>query len=267
MAKTGARVPDHARPLGHFRLRFVEYTRRDGTRIVRSYPRKRPGEPAPIVKAWQEDLPFTRRAIASMSQCTTRFIEPWLPRSGYTMWDWLNAMFHGKGMRHTSPHQYPKQPPLLFREPPNPKWEGAPRILTPTVKVKKTTVTHGIYGSWVWLTPNSELWDTNDFWRSTPNPERLTIRAKGLYLVSHNSHGYSGGAITMATRIMLNGTTQLEIRHDTGDGDAQATPGGSFFWYFNAGDYITIEAACKPTGDYYYLDDFSITAITPETIF
>jgi len=71
----------------------------------------------------------------------------------------------------------------------------------------------------------------------------------------------------MATRIMLNGTTQLEIRHDTGDGDAQATPGGSFFWYFNAGDYITIDAACKPTGDYFYLDDFSITAITPETIF
>jgi len=267
MAKTDSRVPQHVRPLGHFRKRMVVYFRRDGTRIVRSWPKKRPGIPAPLVQAWQEDLKITRRVIGSMAQCTTKFIEPWLPRSGYTLWDWLNAMHHGRGMRHNQPGQSPNMLPYLFRDPPSRMWEGAPRVLTPTAKVKKSTVTHGVYGSWVALTPNTELWDTNDFWRLDVNPGRLTIRAAGLYLVSHNSHAYSGGAVTMATRILLNGATVIDIRHDTGDGDAQATPSGSFFYYFNALDYITIEAACKPTGDYFYLDDFSICAITPETIF
>jgi len=236
MAKTGARVPDHNRPLGHFRLRFVEYTRRDGTRIVRAYPRKRPGEPAPIVKAWQEDLPFTRRAIASMAQCTTRFIEPWLPRSGYTMWDWLNAMFHGKGMRHTSPHQYPKQTPLLFRDPQGPMWEGADRILTPTVKVKRAAAINGVYGAWTQLAPDTELWDTNDFWRSNLNPGRITFRAKGLYQITFRTSAYQNGAISMLTRVMLNGTTQIAQDHDDGTSEFTAVPSGTFLYYCNAGD-------------------------------
>jgi len=267
MAKTDSRAPQHAKPLGRFRLRFVSYYRRDGTRIVRSWPRKRPGDPTPIVKAWQEDLKITRRIIGSMSQCTTKFIEPWLPRSGYTLWDWLNAMHHGKGMRHKHPGQSPNMLPYLFRDPPSKMWEGAPRILTPTAKVKASAAQNGVFGAWTQMPADTELWDTNDFWRLTPTPGRITIRAAGLYQVTFRGECYRNPTSEMTLRCMLNGATELAKDHDTGNANFSGICQATFLYYFNPLDYITLEFACGNTGVFYTLTDFSIVAITPETIF
>jgi len=267
MAKTDSRAPQHARPLGRFRKRVVSFYRRDGTRIVRSWPVKRPGEPAPIVKAWQEDLPFTRRAIASMSQCTTKFIEPWLPRSGYTMWDWLNAMFHGRGLRHIYPGQKPNMLPYLFRNPPDKKWEGAPRVLTPIAQIHRAAAEALTANVMKTLTLNVEDWDTNDFWRSTPTPERLTVRAAGLYLFYADAEYSGGGAYNV----------HMHIEHSDGTwigGQNGSTASGWNAWtnifglrYMNPNEYVVLRTITNGSGKSVKTNAFGCVAITPETIF
>lgn len=267
MAKTDSKAPAHARPLGRFRLRVVSYYRRDGKRIVRSWPKKRGGSGPVVVQAWQEDLKFTRGAIKSMSGCTTRFADDVTPRSGYTMWDWLNAMFHGRGLRHVHHGQEPNVLPLLFRDPQNKKWEGAPRVLTPTAKVLRSAAESIANGSFSTLTPNTEVWDTNDFWRSTPTPKRLTIRAKGLYVVSASIEYPAGGAYSVHAHIEDNNGTWY------GGHNGQAVSGWNAylncigFGYFNPNDYVEVKTICNAASKTALLKEFSILAITPETIY
>lgn len=225
------------------------------------------GETPPVVVAWQEDLKQTRSNIKSMAGCTTKFAADVTPRSGYTMWDWLNAMHHNRGFRHVYNGQTPNVLPFLFRNPPTKKWEGAPRVLTPTVKVNRSSAITGTFGSFVSVIPNTEVWDTNDFWRPSDHPERLTFRAQGMYLVMIAMHGYRNGSTEIAFVVKKNGVALGITAHDIGNANFAATAIAVFPYYFVPGDYLTVELACNPSGAFYFLDDFSAVAITPEAIY
>jgi len=278
MAKTASKMPLAVRPLGRFRKVAVSYTRRDGTTVFKQWPRKRPELPKPVVVAWREAFEDTRSAIKAMTPCTTFFAENITPRSGFTMYDWLSYQYNGRGIKHRPKGQKPNRPPVMFRGNPDKnypsklrnygtKWEGQVRVLTPTAKVSNPNAITGTFGAFTQMPATVESWDTNAFWRVTPTPGRLTIRAAGLYLVTFKTHCYRNGATEMFTRLMLNGTTELIGAHDIGNSFFSGTPQAEVLYYFNPLDYITLEFACNPTGAFYFLDDFSIVAITPETIF
>lgn len=82
-------------------------------------------------------------------------------------------------------------------------------IVPAACQVRRTTNLTG-YTSDAAITWESEAFDTDDMWASSPQPTRITINTAGLYLVSFTGQGTGATTITLVNgNISVNGTTAV----------------------------------------------------------
>ncbi len=67
----------------------------------------------------------------------------------------------------------------------------------PMVQVRRTTALTG-YTSDAAITWESEAFDTDDMWASSPNPNRVTINTAGMYLVTFSGKVDATATLTLA---------------------------------------------------------------------
>jgi len=140
------------------------------------------------------------------------------------------------------------------------------KINTPTVTVHRAAAESLTSGVAKTLTPDVEDWDNNQFWSPSVNPTRITFRSPGLYWVNAK---VQFNAVTGSFRdviVRLNGSSTLDsarIWPATANG---AFPFCSFIWYFEADQWIDVQAQANTTGVTARLQYLQAMAITPENI-
>jgi hypothetical protein len=144
--------------------------------------------------------------------------------------------------------------------------EGAEKVTTPTARVNRNATEALTANVLKVLTPNTKLWDTNQFWSPTVNSTRLTFVSPGLYYVYSRVlfSAVTGGF--RDTGIRLNGTTLL-VNSRLWPNSANAFDGqASDIWYFHAGDYIEPTAQSSVASVTAQLDALIVMALTPEQV-
>jgi len=145
------------------------------------------------------------------------------------------------------------------------RFDGAKRVTTPTALVYRAGTTALTSGVFTTLTPDTMRWDNNQFWNPTSNPERITFKSAGLYLIG----GYvEFNAVTGGRRyvqISANNTTPL-VQQVVTVANANATRLSlSTIYYFAANDFIEIDAQATVAGVTVALPNFWVVGIVPET--
>jgi len=139
------------------------------------------------------------------------------------------------------------------------------RVTTPTVMVHRTTAQNQSGSTPYLLTPNALDWDNNVFWSAVTNPDRLTIRAPGLYLIGAEVNFPNGASGAPVPFIRKNGTTIL-CRFYTGANGTFQTQSAFTIAYFHALDYIQLLVDIAGSGHNFLINNFWALAITPEAI-
>jgi len=144
-------------------------------------------------------------------------------------------------------------------------YQGAKRITTPTAMVRRLTNESRAGSSFLSLTPNEEIWDTNQFWSPTVNPTRLTIRSPGLYLFGCDAIKKTVGTGNQLVAIYKNGSVDMcELKALTAPVD-QHYPLSSIN-YFETNDYLEVKIFTASGPLNWQLLNFWIVGITPEGI-
>lgn len=87
-------------------------------------------------------------------------------------------------------------------------------IVPPSVSVKRASAQSISNTTWTAVSWDTELWDTDSMWSSTPNPTRLTIGTTGLYCVNANvTFTNTASGIGRIVGIRTNGTTVNAVQY------------------------------------------------------
>jgi len=126
--------------------------------------------------------------------------------------------------------------------------EGEVKISTPSVQVRRTTTESLTANVQKTLTPNTKDWDNNFFWNPSSNPERLTFRTAGLYIILAQV-SFSGGT---AGYRYLNAYKNGSVNKSGYQFNAAAGLGNEntcfFIDYFHANEYVVLKAVTPPSG-------------------
>jgi len=144
--------------------------------------------------------------------------------------------------------------------------EGGLRITTPTVRVSRSAAEAISGGGGTVLTPDTELWDNNNFWSPSVNPSRITFRAPGLYLVGAETLYNSVAAGYRQSFIRLNGSTIIGQMRGGNGSQADLVIQPSTLYYFDPNDYIQVLAGTTTAGITCKLNSLWAVAITPEQL-
>jgi len=275
-SRTPAHPPNMTRdsePLRSWKRTYQPYrrtvmfiNRKDGTAVVRSWPRYKIKVTSELEQAQRDD--FARGAHLSNLQwaCSQEQARALTPHSGFVPRDVLTVAYYGKFIHNLGENEHSEELPLLFREPPSHLYEGAPRVITPTARVRKAGTIAAVAGSFVNVIPDTKDWDNNNFWSSTTNPGRLTFRSQGLYVIHLQMHGPAVTSAEMFAQIRDKNGNQIAGNHDSGNSNFQPSIDCFRLIYANAGDWFDARLAALPNGAAYTLDAFEAVAITPETV-
>jgi len=230
------------------------------------WPKQRGPAKSPNQRAWIEHFVKWSYYSKQPDPCAVADAKTLAPETGYWPRDIIHSAGGGKFIDHDPDGNMTSPMPVLFKNPPSLKYEGPPRVITPVTSVNQTSNFNNSPGGFQPVIPTNMEWDNNAFYDPVSAPGRLTIRAKGVYLVAAELIGYSGGAIDVYLEVMLNGTTTIAEAHGTGNAFFTAVAAINFTQAFNASDYITLRCANLPVGNHYRLRRFQLTAITPEAV-
>jgi len=240
--------------------------RNDGTAVVRSWPRYKIKITNELEQAQRDDFAKGARLTSSPWACSYEQAKALTPKSGFVPRDLLTVAYYGKALHYLGDGEHSPQIPLLFHDPPSRLYEGAPRVITPTCRVRRSTTIAAVSGSFVQATPNTKDWDNNAFWSSTTNPSRLTFRSQGLYVIHLQMHGPASSGSELFAQIRDKNGTQIGGDHDSGNANFQPWVSIQRLIYANAGDWFDARFAALPNGAAITLDAFEAVAITPETV-
>jgi len=145
-------------------------------------------------------------------------------------------------------------------------YQEEPLIRTPTTQLYNTSFVACTNGPATTLTPTAERWDNNDFWRSTPNPTRMTFRSAGLYLIGCEIEYNSIANGTRWAILRSNGTDVLVAQRVALTTAQPIRLTALSIAYFHRNDYLEAQAQVGVNGVTAQLDSFWCVAITPENL-
>jgi len=215
-----------------------------GRVYVSKWPRKRGNQKTNLQQAWVNHFSCVAKLSRYPDPRTFDAATDYTKRTGWYYRDAIAAAAVGKLIRY----------------------EGIKRITTPTAFVHRNVSEALTSGVAKVLTPNVPDWDNNQFWSLSINPQRLTIKATGLYMFGGRIQFSSKAGSTRRGQILLNGTQQLAINRVWPGTAVASWVELSSIWYFHEDDYITIDAYVETTAIDATLMGFWMVAITPEAI-
>jgi len=175
--------------------RLFYYRRlKDGSYVVSKRPVPRKHTNDALQKLWRGDMKRTVNAIKNAGPCELATATALSFDSGYTWKDVLYAASHGKltlftgGVGATSgpagPGAQDPQIPAVFQLALSKKWEGKPRVLTPTAQYHNDYDDTCLTDNFTSLNTPTKDWDNNNFGSQSMQPAEFTVHQSGLYLVS-----------------------------------------------------------------------------------
>lgn len=249
-----------ARRIVHFR------TYKDKIVYASKWPKRRGPAMSPVQKAWIDRFIEWAHNSKQPDPCAVATAATLTPNTGFWPRDVIHYAGAGKLLHMGSPSGMTSPLPYLFAHPPSTKYEGAPRVITPTVNVSQSANFSYPSAVFVAIQPTVKEWDNNAFWDGTGAPKRLTARATGLYQLNAQVLGYSGGGVDVFLEVRKNGGSAVLYAHDSGSAFFSAVANVNSPIYLSAGDYLELWFVGLPAGNYYKLITWSLMAITPETI-
>jgi len=176
--------------------------------------------------------------------------------------DYLGWAYSGKLIEFVGDGSFRPQTPRLFRG----TNQGIFRVTTPTASVWRDSAEALTNSVWKTLTPNTLDWDNNYFWDPTSNPSRLTFRVSGVYQLTATVRFSAVTGSQRMVRFKINGTDhRLVTRFPQPSAVAIDVP-ISLTWYFSATDYVELACNANSTGVTGQAIQFSVMALTPESI-
>lgn len=266
VAKVRHEKPVTRRQLKVARRRFYLRQYSEEVTYATAWPKSRGPAKSPNQKAWIEHFVKWSYYSKQPDPCAVATAETLAPETGYWPRDILHSAGSGKMIDHDPNGDMDSPLPFLFKHPPSLKYEGKPRVITPTTSVRQVANFNNSPGGFRRVIPTDMSWDNNAFWNPTTNPERITFLAKGVYLVMAEMLGYSGGGIDVYLELRLGETEVISSAHGTGNGNFSAVATILMAWPFEAGQYVTLWCANLPNGNHYRLKRWQIVAITPEGV-
>lgn len=255
-----ARDRIRARGVLHFR------SFKDQMLYVSTWPKRRGPPKSEIQKAWIQR--FTEWAINSKQPdpCAVANAANLAPHTGFWPRDIIHYAGTGRFIYDQGPNGINPPLPYLFLHPPSQRYEGAPRVLTPTVNLKRTNKQDGIAGQFIQILPNEANWDNNNFWSSTLNPARITVRSRGAFavLASVEMQAVAGGDAFLELRDK-NGL-RIAGAHDNSNANFAGWLNIVTIVFAEAGDWYDLRAAGLPNGIDLTLRSWILVGITPESI-
>jgi hypothetical protein len=243
---------------------FIVHKNYKGKRpYVQKWPKRRGSPKSPRVKVWIEH--FSRWADWSKQPdpCAVATAKDLVPTTGY----WTRDVIHRAGSGKINNHR-PKVPlssplPYLFLHPPSKRYEGPPKVITPTVKLRNSGSVPIASGGFHDVVPNAKSWDNNAFWDPATHPEIVTFRADGLYFFYANIQ-YTGGSNygVHAHFEDQDGNWYGAVNGGANNG-FEAWIGPIGFYYFYAGQTLKIRSVVGSSCSY-NLKEWGVMAITPE---
>lgn len=233
---------------------------------VQKWPKRRGPTKKPQVKVWIEHFSKWAHWSKQPDPCAVSTAKDLSPTTGY----WSRDIIHRAGVGKINHHR-PNVPlssplPWLFLHPPSKRYEGPPRVITPTMKLTQAANMTGTLGVFVNVIPTTKVWDNNAFWDPASHPERYTFRADGLYLITVELSAYSGSAAEFFVEIRDKLGVRIASGHDTMSANLPGAININLVHYFYAGEWFDIRLAAGITGAHYRLNFVTIMAITPETV-
>lgn len=225
-----------------------------GTVIVQAWPRERGKPKSELQQAWVDRFSCLARALKSPPPWALDAAKGWAQQNqdlyagpkGQTGWyyrDVLESAANGKLIRY----------------------QGEPKIRTPTVQVRRPSVYPMTAGQFAFVPITELVWDNNSFWSPNVNPSRLTFKSAGLYLIGATAlrqttgTGYWSFAIYQAGADPLTG---VRIPSTAAAQYANLTT----LAYFHANDYIELALFNQSGNVNYTILNFWAVAITPENL-
>lgn len=227
----------------------------NGQAVAQAWPKPRGGAQSPLQQAWVNRFSCLARARKSPIPQELDAAKLWVamgnalyqnsPNGGLWYYrDALEVAANGKFIRY----------------------QGEPRVTTPTVRVNRSTSEAIAGGAQTVLQPNTVEWDNNLFWSSTVNPKRITFRSAGVYLIGGQvtfgsiANGYreallrlNGAGAPIACRVSLT-TAQPVILAPVG------------LYYFHVNDYIEFVVGTTSAATTAQINNLWALAITPEAL-
>jgi len=144
--------------------------------------------------------------------------------------------------------------------------EGEQRVTTPTAMVQRLAPVSIGPSSDTIVTPDTELWDTNNFWNPMAPTEYLTARSAGLYLVGINLQWATSTTGQRTLRLAINGVN-YEAVTQAGQASTNVFQNVITICYLHAGDLLRCSVRQNSSaGINVILNHFFIMGISPETI-
>jgi len=215
-----------------------------GTTYIRRTVTKRGAPRTELHKAWVEAFQLDTERAKRPDPCAMNFAQLAAPGTGWFARDIILTALNGK----------------LFRR------HGHKRVTTPTTSVYRTAAEGLSSGVFKILTPNAKNWDNNVFWNPTSNPSRITVRSAGVYLFLMEIEYPAGGTFNVNQTVLLNGVTGIAhtvLEFSPSYPPILQTVG---VWYLDANDYIEAQCVVSAAGKSAFLHNFTVLAITPETV-
>lgn len=195
-------------------------------------------------KAWVERFKYWACITKAPDAQTYDQAKEWAKDSGWFWRDVLTSAMAGKLM----------------------SIKGETKITTPTVHVTRATNLSLVANVEKAIPWENEIWDNNNFWKSSPNPTRIVFKAPGLYIF-----GVSAAFAAIATdnhcyvHFALNGqalegyaTNQMILTQPV-------YVDKMLVYYFHADDYLEVYAGCSSNQTINAAWLWAV-AITPEAI-
>jgi len=233
---------------------------------VQKWPKRRGPQKNPKVKVWIEHFSKWADWSKQPDPCAVATAKDLVPTTGY----WTRDVIHRAGSGKINHHR-PKVPlssplPYLFLHPPSKRYEGPPRVITPTVFLKRTTDQNMVANVSAPLEFTSKVWDNNAFWDMASHPERITFRADGIYLLMAEVKSVTGsGNYRTAAWLHQNGDVLAfdEQQNPLGFGSTMHVIVPYFFY---AGEYCELWGFSNGSSDKFKVNWASVMAITPEGV-
>jgi len=144
--------------------------------------------------------------------------------------------------------------------------EGEQRVTTPTAMVQRlAAVSIGPSADTI-VTPDTELWDTNNFWNPASPTEYLTARSGGLYLIGINLQWAANVNNQRTVRLSINGVN-YEAVTQAGQASTNVFQNVITIAYLHANDLLRVSVRQNTSGSInVILNHFFVMGISPETI-
>lgn len=244
MAKLSDDVPQVSRGnVMKSRQKFITKPYR-GKQVVQKWPKKRGKPKGELQQAWVDRFSLVACYVKSPSTEEYDNARNWAEGSGWFWRDVLTAAANGN---------------LLVIP-------GQVKITTPTFYLNMNIVEALAANVQESVEFDNLQWDNNVFWNPLVNQTRITFFSPGVYLIGANA-SFNNTATDKRVSLFfrLNGSADFprtEIQ-DISNNDVGAPT--VLIWYFNAGDYIELQALSTVACDLNQASAWGV-AITPEGI-